>query len=93
MFGEPTLVRVRHGDSYTTVRERVRTMLNVNEGEFKKYKVTIISQGRTKPVDPRDDKTVSLTELGHMSHQVDRMGECKSVPAHKCISLQASVNR
>ena len=41
-FGTPFLLLIRQGESFSTVKERIRTKLDVPEKEFEKWRFCVI---------------------------------------------------
>uniref|UniRef100_A0A914H2D2 Ubiquitin carboxyl-terminal hydrolase 7 n=1 Tax=Globodera rostochiensis TaxID=31243 RepID=A0A914H2D2_GLORO len=64
-FGVPFFIKISSGEKVSSIRERIREMLDVPDKEFEKYKFCIVRQGRvTREFDNQDDSaSVNLSEL------------------------------
>ncbi|KAL3121385.1 hypothetical protein niasHT_004969 [Heterodera trifolii] len=64
-FGVPFFIKICNGEKVSSIRERIREMLDVPEKEFEKYKFCIVRQGRVmREFDNQDDAAaVNLSEL------------------------------
>ncbi|CAD6193073.1 unnamed protein product [Caenorhabditis auriculariae] len=66
MFGVPFLFKVSNEEPLTSVRDRLREVLDVPEREFEKYKFALVAQARVvRYLDMNSDGLVNLAELGY----------------------------
>ncbi|CAH1982094.1 unnamed protein product [Acanthoscelides obtectus] len=61
-FGIPFLVKIKQGEPFTKVKERIKKKLAVPEKEWEKYKFAIVSMGRPSMIQ-EDEYVVSLTDF------------------------------
>merc|ERR1711976_224668 len=62
-FGHPFLMKVKEGESFESVKERVQAFLDVPDKEFEKYRVSLVHQGRSRYLDEEQIKFVRLRDL------------------------------
>ncbi|XP_076275614.1 ubiquitin-specific protease 7 isoform X1 [Rhynchophorus ferrugineus] len=67
-FGIPFLIKVKEGEPFAKVKERIQKKLAVPEKEWEKFKFAIVSLGRPQVI-PEDEYTVSLSDFGIMQAQ------------------------
>ncbi|GMT06261.1 hypothetical protein PENTCL1PPCAC_28435, partial [Pristionchus entomophagus] len=66
MFGVPFYFKVTEGESFQTVRERLRVRLDLTEKEMEKYKFAILAGSRlTRHLDMESDERVRISDLQH----------------------------
>ncbi|VEN46233.1 unnamed protein product [Callosobruchus maculatus] len=61
-FGTPFLVKIKQGEPFTKVKERIKRKLAVPEKEWEKYKFAIVTMGRPSMIQ-EDEYVVSLTDF------------------------------
>lgn len=62
-FGHPFLLKVKEGESFDSVKERIQTFLDVSDKEFEKYRVSLVCMGRPRYLDEEQIKTVRLRDF------------------------------
>ena len=62
-FGHPFLMKVKEGESFETVKERVQAFLDVPDKEFEKYRVSLVYMGRARYLDEEQIKSVRLRDF------------------------------
>ncbi|OQR76440.1 ubiquitin carboxyl-terminal hydrolase 7-like, partial [Tropilaelaps mercedesae] len=67
-FGTPFLLKIHHGESFETVRDRIQNRLDVPEKEFEKWRLSIVTLGRAQYLEnPRE--TVNIPQLTQNGQQ------------------------
>jgi len=63
--GIPTLVKVKTGESFANIRDRIQNYLEISQETFNKYKVAVIFNGQVKyvPDDIEDSIQINLKEF------------------------------
>ncbi|XP_018335217.1 ubiquitin carboxyl-terminal hydrolase 7 isoform X2 [Agrilus planipennis] len=61
-FGTPFFVKVKNGESFSKVKERIQKKLNVPEKEWEKYKFAIVVLGRPQFI-TEDDYAMNISEF------------------------------
>ena len=56
-------MKVKEGESFESVKERVQAFLDVPDKEFEKYRVSLVHQGRSRYLDEEQIKFVRLRDL------------------------------
>ncbi|CAG5095731.1 Oidioi.mRNA.OKI2018_I69.XSR.g14310.t1.cds [Oikopleura dioica] len=72
-FGTPFFVKICHGDTIRSVRDKIKSQLNVSEKEFAKWKIALIQSSRPRYYTEEEEDTVIDTK----GLQVE---ECGGVP-------------
>lgn len=73
-YGTPFMIKVTAGEKVGNVKERIRTMLNVPEKEFSKWKmVSVTPSKKTQLAD--DEQTIMRTELESISKHCNRANQ------------------
>ena len=62
-FGHPFLMKVKEGESFESVKERVQAFLDVPDKEFEKYRVSLVYMGRPRYLDEEQIKSVRLRDF------------------------------
>ena len=62
-FGHPFLLKVKEGESFDSVKERIQKFLDVSDKEFEKYRISLVSMGRPRYLDEEQIKTVRLRDF------------------------------
>ena len=66
-FGVPFLIKIKEGETYDAVKERIRVQLDVPEKEFEKYRMALVSNNRPHYFDeeggPTDAHHVKLSQF------------------------------
>lgn len=62
-FGHPFLLKVKEGESFDSVKERIQKFLDVSDKEFEKYRVSLVCMGRPRYLDEEQIKTVRLRDF------------------------------
>jgi len=62
-FGTPFLLLIRQGESFTSVKERIRTKLDVPEKEFEKWRFCVICHGRVEYFHDENDYVINLSNF------------------------------
>ena len=62
-FGHPFLLKVKEGEQFETVKERIQKFLEVSDKEFEKYRVSLVCMGRPRYLDEEQIKTVRLRDF------------------------------
>ena len=57
-FGHPFLLKLREGEKFESVKEKIQKHLDLPEKEFEKYRLAVISMGRAKYLDGGGDSNV-----------------------------------
>uniref|UniRef100_A0A914UII7 ubiquitinyl hydrolase 1 n=1 Tax=Plectus sambesii TaxID=2011161 RepID=A0A914UII7_9BILA len=66
IFGVPFFIKVKQGESFSAVRDRIKKTLDVSDKEFEKYKFALVANNRVaRYLDELSTSTVNLSELGH----------------------------
>ena len=63
-FGNPFLIKIKEGESFETVKERIRAHLDVPEKEFEKYRMALVQNSRPHFI---DDETVDQIKLSQFA--------------------------
>ncbi|XP_030854698.1 ubiquitin carboxyl-terminal hydrolase 7 isoform X4 [Strongylocentrotus purpuratus] len=74
-FGTPFFVRLREGEAFSNVKERIREQLDVSEKELEKIKFAIVVMGRQTYIGEEQEYTVRLKDFqpqGHASNPQPR---------------------
>lgn len=62
-FGHPFLLKVKEGETFDSVKERIQKFLDVSDKEFEKYRVSLVCMGRPRYLDEEQIKTVRLRDF------------------------------
>lgn len=62
-FGIPFLVKIKNGEPFSRVKERLYRKLCIQEKEFEKFKFAIVSQGRPLFINEDNEYTVNIQEF------------------------------
>ena len=80
-FGHPFLLKVKEGESFDSVKERIQKFLDVSDKEFEKYRISLVSMGRPRYLDEEQIKTVRLRDLSlNTSSEVKHSGTQHAKP-------------
>ncbi|XP_017767859.1 PREDICTED: ubiquitin carboxyl-terminal hydrolase 7 isoform X1 [Nicrophorus vespilloides] len=66
-FGTPFLIKIKQGETFIKVKERIQKKLNFPEKEFEKFKFAIVSIGRANFITD-DDFVMNLADFKSQSH-------------------------
>lgn len=61
-FGNPFILKVKEGESFDNVKDRIQAFLEVSDKEFEKYRLSIVCMGRPRYLDEEQIKTVRLRD-------------------------------
>lgn len=67
-FGNPFLIKIKEGESFETVRERIRTHLDVPEKEFEKYRIALVHNSRPQFFEDEAVDHIKLSQFALTSH-------------------------
>ncbi|XP_071796700.1 ubiquitin carboxyl-terminal hydrolase 7-like [Asterias amurensis] len=67
-FGTPFLLRIKEGESFIDVKERLREILDISEKELEKIKFAIVVMGRPTYISEEGDVKVSLKDFQPQIH-------------------------
>ena len=73
-FGHPFLLKVKEGEAFDTVKERIQKVLDVSDKEFEKYRVSLVTMGRPRYLDEEQIKTVRLRDFSLNSSATGQQG-------------------
>ncbi|GAB6025849.1 Ubiquitin carboxyl-terminal hydrolase 7 [Chamberlinius hualienensis] len=62
-FGVPFLMKVKHGEQFAKVKERLQKRLDVPDKEFEKFKFAIIMMGRAQFIQDESDYVVNIDDF------------------------------
>lgn len=62
-FGHPFLLKVKEGEKFQSVKDKIQKHLEVPDKEFEKYRIAVISVGRAKYLDAIEQDTVRLKDF------------------------------
>lgn len=62
-FGVPFLLKIKHREPFSRVKERIQRKLDIPDKEFEKYKFAIILMGRPQYIGEESDYSVSLQDF------------------------------
>lgn len=68
-FGHPFLIKVKEGESFDSVKERIQKFLDVSDKEFEKYRTSLVCMGRPRYLDEEQIKTVRLRDFSLQNSQ------------------------
>jgi len=69
-FGNPFLIKIKEGESFETVKERIRSHLDVPEKEFEKYRMALVHNSRAHFFEDESVDHVKLSQFYVSSNQV-----------------------
>ncbi|XP_071107818.1 ubiquitin carboxyl-terminal hydrolase 7-like [Haliotis cracherodii] len=61
-FGVPFLLKIKHNEAFSSVKERIRKKLDISEKEFEKYKFAVVVMGRQEYIS-EDEEKVNLSQF------------------------------
>lgn len=61
-FGTPFFVKICHGDTIRSVRDKIREQLNVPEKEFAKWKIALVQSSRARYYSEEEEESVIDTK-------------------------------
>ncbi len=67
-FGTPFVLRIKEGESFSDVKERLREILDISEKELEKIKFAIVVMGRPTYISEEGDVKVSLKDFQSQTH-------------------------
>ncbi len=62
-FGHPFLLKVKDGESFESVRDRIQGFLEISDKEFEKYRLSVVCVGRARYLDEEQIKVVRLKDF------------------------------
>lgn len=62
-FGHPFLLKVKEGEPFESVKDRIQAFLEVSDKEFEKYRLSVVCMGRPRYLDEEQIKTVRLRDF------------------------------
>eukprot|EP00095_Tigriopus_kingsejongensis_P009858 maker-scaffold853_size88743-snap-gene-0.13 protein:Tk09858 transcript:maker-scaffold853_size88743-snap-gene-0.13-mRNA-1 annotation:"ubiquitin carboxyl-terminal hydrolase 7" len=62
-FGHPFLLKVKEGEKFQSVKDKIQKHLEVPDKEFEKYRIAVISVGRPKYLETLEHDTVRLKDF------------------------------
>jgi len=62
-FGVPFFMKVKHGEQFSKVKERLQKRLDVPDKEFEKFKFAIIMMGRAQFIQDDSDYIVNIEDF------------------------------
>ncbi|CAG5100968.1 Similar to USP7: Ubiquitin carboxyl-terminal hydrolase 7 (Homo sapiens) [Cotesia congregata] len=68
-FGIPFMFKIKHGEPFTKVKDRLLKKLGVQEKEFEKFKFAIVSMGKPQFITEEADYYINLAEFRTTSSQ------------------------
>ncbi|XP_049818632.1 ubiquitin carboxyl-terminal hydrolase 7 isoform X1 [Aethina tumida] len=77
-FGIPFIIKIKQGEPFVKIKERIQKKLSVPEKEWEKFKFAIISMGRPQVIQD-DDYVVSLADFRPGSNQGKLIHESKEL--------------
>ncbi|KAJ8967839.1 hypothetical protein NQ317_016612 [Molorchus minor] len=67
-FGIPFLIKIKQGETFSKVKERIQKKLAVPEKEWEKFKFAVVAMGRPQSVD-EDEYVVNLADFRPLPNQ------------------------
>ncbi|XP_072029470.1 ubiquitin carboxyl-terminal hydrolase 7-like [Amphiura filiformis] len=67
-FGTPFLLRIKHGEAFTNVKERVRDQLDISEEEMEMIKFAIVVMGMRSSIPDDKEYRVDLKDFQPQTH-------------------------
>ena len=62
-FGHPFFVKVREGERFEAVKEKLQRHLDVPDKEFERYRIAVVAMGRAKYLDDVEQDSVRLRDF------------------------------
>lgn len=62
-FGHPFLVKLREGERFEAVKDKIQKVLDVPDKEWEKYRIAVITLGRAKYLDDLPVDTVRIRDF------------------------------
>ncbi|XP_071444786.1 ubiquitin carboxyl-terminal hydrolase 7 [Hetaerina americana] len=69
-FGIPFLLKIKHGEPFSKVKDRIQKKLGVQDKEFEKFKFAIVIMGQPQFIKDDSDYTINLGDLRPSVNQV-----------------------
>lgn len=73
-FGTPFLLKIKHNEPFSTVKERIQKKLDVVDKEFEKYKFAVVIMGRQDYIPDDGDSDFQLNLSKFLPHQISGGG-------------------
>jgi len=61
-FGIPFVMKIRYGETWSTVKQRIQSRLGLNEKDWSKIRIALVQQGTPKFIEKEDEDTPLKTE-------------------------------
>lgn len=62
-FGVPFLIKIKTGERYKQIKERIQNALEMTDKDFDKWKIAVITQGQPKYINEETDINFNVKEL------------------------------
>ena len=62
-FGHPFLLKIREGESFESIKDKIQKSLEVPDKEFEKYRIAVITMGRAKYIDEVQADSVRIRDF------------------------------
>lgn len=79
-FGNPFLLKVKDGETFEAVKERIQSYLDVSDKEFEKYRLSVVFNGRAKYLDEENIKVIKLKDFTSQTPSSENAGQQHAKP-------------
>ncbi|RWS24472.1 ubiquitin carboxyl-terminal hydrolase 7-like protein, partial [Leptotrombidium deliense] len=85
-FGIPFLLKLRHKEAFSAVKDRIQRKLDIVDKEFEKYKFAIVIGGRTQYISDENDYIISKDDF--QMHSVTNTLQTGGMPPKPWLGLE-----